>query len=99
MATIRLDPVHPGAILLYDFIKPMGLTRSKVAKLVSVPQRRIAEICSEKRAITADTAMRLARLFGMDAETWMKLQVQYDLEVAEIKLGDKIDHEVKPISS
>ena len=61
----RLAPVHPGEILLHDFIEPMGLTRYKVAKFTSVPQRRIDEICTGKRAVTADTAMRLGRLFGM----------------------------------
>ena len=95
----KLGPVHPGAILLHDFIEPMGMTRYKVAKLASVPQRRIDEICSGKRAITADTAMRLARLFGMSAQTWVNLQAQYELEVAEIELGDKIDHEVMPLAA
>ena len=79
----KLAPVHPGEILLHDFIEPMELTRYKVAKLTNVPQRRIDEICSGNRAITADTAMRLGRLFGMSAQTWMNLQAQYELEVAE----------------
>jgi addiction module HigA family antidote len=79
----KLAAVHPGEILLHDFIEPLGLTRYKVAKLASVPQRRINEICSGIRAVTADTAVRLARLFGMSAQTWMNLQAQYDLEVAE----------------
>ncbi len=95
----KLAPVHPGEVLLHDFIEPMGLTRYKVAKSISVPQRRIDEICAGKRAITADTAMRLARLFGMDAQTWMNLQAQYDLEVAEQELRDKIDHEVVPLAA
>jgi len=94
-----LGPVHPGHVLLQDFIEPMGLTRYKVAKHTSVPQRRIDEICSGKRAITADTAMRLGRLFGMSAQTWMNLQSQYDLEIAELELGDKIDHEVMPLAA
>jgi antitoxin HigA-1 len=95
----KLAPVHPGEILLHDFIEPMGLTRYKVAKFASVPQRRIDEICTGKRAVTADTAMRLARLFGISAQTWMNLQAQYDLEVAENELGDKIDHGVMPIAA
>ncbi|MES1981812.1 MAG: HigA family addiction module antitoxin [Pseudomonadota bacterium] len=95
----RLAPVHPGEILLHDYIEPMGLTRYKVAKFISVPQRRIDEICIGKRAVTADTAMRLGRLFGMSAQTWMNLQSQYDLEVAEQELGDKIDHEVMPLAA
>lgn len=95
----RLAPVHPGEILLHDFIEPMGLTRYKIAKFTSVPQRRIDEICTGKRAVTADTAMRLGRLFGMSAQTWMNLQAQYDLEVAERELGDKIDQEVMPLAA
>lgn len=95
----KLAPVHPGEILLHDFIEPMGLTRYKVAKFTSVPQRRIDEICTGKRAVTADTAMRLGRLFGMSAQTWMNLQTQYDLEVAENELGEKIDHEVMPLAA
>ena len=95
----RLAPIHPGEILLHDFIEPMGLTRYKVAKYTSVPQRRIDEICAGNRAVTADTAMRLGRLFGMSPQTWMNLQAQYDLEVAEHELGDKIDHEVMPLAA
>lgn len=95
----KLAPVHPGEILLHDFIEPMGLTRYKVAKLTNVPQRRIDEICASHRAVTADTAMRLGRLFGMDAQVWMNLQAQYDLEVAEQELGQKIDQEVIPLAA
>jgi len=95
----KLAPVHPGEILLHDFIEPMELTRYKVAKFAGVPQRRIDEICTGKRAITADTAMRLGRLFGMPAQTWMNLQAQYDLEIAENELGDKIDQEVIPLAA
>jgi len=95
----NLAPVHPGEILLHDFIEPMELTRYKVAKSAGVPQRRIDEICTGKRAVTADTAMRLGRLFGMSPQTWMNLQAQYDLEVAENELGDKIDQEVMPIAA
>lgn len=94
-----LEPVHPGDILLHDFIEPMGLTRLKVAKFIGVPPRRINEICARNRAITADTALRLGRLFGMSPQTWMNLQAQYDLEVAENELGDKIDHEVMPLAA
>lgn len=96
--TERLEPVHPGDILLHDFIEPMGLIRHKVAKFISAPLRRINEICARNRAVTADTAMRLGRLFGMSPQTWMNLQAQYDLEVAENELGDKIDHEVMPLA-
>ena len=95
----RLAPVHPGDVLLHDFIEPMGLTRYKVAKLAHVQQRRIDEICMGKRAITADTALRLAKLFGMDAQTWMNLQAQYDLEIAELALGKQIDEEVTTLQA
>jgi addiction module HigA family antidote len=93
----RLAPVHPGDVLMHDFIEPMGLTRYKVAKLAGVQQRRIDEICSGHRAITADTALRLAKLFGMDAQTWLNLQAQYDLEIAKRELGDRIEKEVSPL--
>ena len=93
----RLAPVHPGEVLLHDFIEDMGLTRYRVAKSIAVPQRRIDEICAGTRAITADTALRLARLFGMDAQTWLNLQAQYDLEVAERQLRKQIDAEVTPL--
>ncbi len=93
----RLAPVHPGDVLMNDFIEPMGITRYKVAKLINVQQRRIDEICAGNRAITADTALRLAKLFGMDAQTWMNLQAQYDLETAELELGERIDKEVSPL--
>lgn len=93
----RLAPVHPGEVLLHDFIEPLGLTRYRVAKLAGTQQRRIDEICAGKRAITADTALRIARLFGMDAQTWMNLQAQYDLEIAELALGKQIAKEVSPL--
>ena len=92
-----LPPVHPGEILLEDFLKPMGITRYRLAKSIGVPQRRVDEICAGKRAITADTALRLARFFGTDAQSWMNLQAEYDLESASIMLTDKINHEVKPL--
>lgn len=71
----RLAPVHPGEVLMKDFIEPMALTRYKVAKLAGVQQRRIDEICNGQRGITADTALRLARLFGTDAQFWVNLQI------------------------
>ena len=91
-----LPPVHPGEILLEDFLKPMAITRYRLAKSICVPQRRIDEICAGKRAITADTALRLARFFGTDAQSWMNLQAQYDLESAGIKLSGRIEQEVTP---
>ena len=93
-----MPPVHPGEVLLEDFLKPMGITRYRLAKSIGVPQRRIDEICAGKRAITADTALRLARFFGTDARSWINLQAEFDLEVGESALGDRIEKEVTPWS-
>ena len=90
-----LPAVHPGEILLEDFLKPMKITQYRLAKSIGVPQRRIGEIIAGKRAITADTALRLARFFGSDAQSWMKLQTHYDLVVAEESLSGRLDREVK----
>ena len=91
-----LPPVFPGEILLEDFLVPMGITRYRLAKDIGVPQRRIDEICAGKRAISADTALRLARFFGTDAQSWMNLQAAYDLERAEEQLAESIVRQVKP---
>lgn len=96
MTARDLPPVHPGEILLEDFLKPLNISRYRLAKSIGVPQRRIDEICAGKRAITADTALRLARFFGTDAQSWMNLQAEYDLETAEINLAERIAREVKP---
>lgn len=93
----RLAPVHPGEVLLKEFIEPMDLTRYKVAKGTGVPQRRIDEICAGSRAITADSALRLGRLFGVEAQFWMNLQARYDLEVAERESRKRIEREVTPL--
>lgn len=93
-----LPPVHPGEILLEDFINPLGISRYRLAKSIAVPQRRIDEICAGKRAVTVDTALRLARFFGTDAQTWLNLQAEYDLECAE-DVAKRIRLEVKPLSS
>ena len=93
----RLAPVHPGEVLLKEFIGPMKLTRYKVAKGTGVPQRRIDEICSGSRGMTADTALRLARFFGVEAQFWMNLQARYDLEVAERESRKRIEREVTPL--
>ena len=91
-----MPPVHPGEILLEDFLKPMGITQYRLAKSIGVPQRRIGEIVSGRRSITADTALRLARFFGTDAQSWMNLQGHYALATAEEKLEEKIVKTVKP---
>ena len=89
-----IPPVHPGEILLEDFLRPMGITQYRLAKSIGVSQRRIGEIISGKRSITADTALRLARFFKTDAQSWMNLQTHYDLVIAEEKLSDRLDKEV-----
>ncbi len=82
----QIDPIHPGEILLEEFLEPMGLTQYRLAKDVNVPARRINEIVHGKRAITADTALRLSRFFGTSESFWMNLQTRYDLEVeAEVR--------------
>ncbi len=93
----RLAPVHPGEVLAKEFSEPMKLTRYKVAKGTGVPQRRIDEICSGSRGVTADTALRLGRFFGVEAQFWMNLQAQYDLERAERESRKRIDREVTPL--
>ena len=89
-----IPPIHPGEILLEDFIKPMGITQYRLAKSIGVPQRRIGEIVAGKRSITADTALRLAKYFGTDAQSWMNLQTYYDLVITEEKLSDRLEKEV-----
>lgn len=92
-----LPPVHPGEILLEDFLKPLNITRYRLAKSIGVSQRRIDEICAGNRAITAETALRLARFFGTDPQSWLNLQSQYDLECLELQIADRIMQEVIPL--
>jgi len=89
-----MPPVHPGEILLEDFLKPMGITQYRLAKSICVPQRRVGEIIAGRRAITADTALRLALFFNTDAQSWMNLQTHYDLAVAQEKLAERLAKEV-----
>ena len=90
-----LSPIHPGEVLLEDFMKPLGLTQYRLAHDIGVTPIRISQIVNGHRAITVDTAMRLARYFGTSAAVWLRLQVRYDLEVAETELSDRINREVK----
>lgn len=90
-----LHPVHPGEVLLEEFLKPMDISQNKLAINISVPARRINEIVLEKRGVTADTALRLAKFFGTSAEFWLGLQAQYDLDVTAEKLGERLKQEVK----
>jgi len=94
--TDKLSPIHPGEVLLEEFIKPMNLSQNRLAIDIGVDARRINEIALGKRAITADTALRLSRFFGNSPQFWMGLQTQYDLDVAEDQLGKRLDREVRP---
>jgi antitoxin HigA-1 len=94
--TDKLSPVHPGKVLLEEFIKPMGLSQNRLAIDICVDARRINEIVLGKRAITADTALRLSRFFGNSPQFWMGLQSQYDLDIAQVQLGKRLEREVCP---
>jgi len=93
-----LHPVHPGEVLLEEFLHPMGLSQNKLAVNIGVPARRINEIVLEKRKVTADTALRLGRFFGISSEFWLGLQAQYDLDITSDALGDRLEKEVKEYS-
>jgi addiction module HigA family antidote len=92
----KMAPVHPGEILLEEYLKPMGLSQHRLALCLGVDPRRINEIVQGKRAITADTALRLARFFGSSPQMWLNMQAWYDLEVAQDALGSRIEREVRP---
>ncbi len=98
MASKKFPPIHPGEILLEEFLKPMGISQYRISKNIGVPPRRINEIVHGKRSITADTALRLARYFGTFERFWMNLQSRYDLEVEKDKLGRRLIDEVHPIA-
>jgi antitoxin HigA-1 len=95
MATKRIMPIHPGEILLEEFLEPLGISQYRLAKDISVPARRINEIVHGKRSITADTALRLSRYFGLSDRFWLNLQARYDLELEKDKLEGRIEAEVK----
>ena len=90
----KLPPIHPGEILQKEFLDPMGITQYRLAKDINVPARRINEIVHGKRGISADTALRLSKYFGMTERFWMNLQTRYDLEVEKDRLGSRLDDEV-----
>ncbi len=94
MKNKQLPPIHPGEILMEEFIEPMGISQYRLAKDISVPPRRINEIVHGKRSITADTALRLGRFFSMSPQFWLNLQSRYDLEVTEDLLEGRLDDEV-----
>ena len=91
---VKLPPIHPGEVLLEDFLTPLGLSQYRLANDLSVPPRRINEIVHGKRAVTADTALRLARYFGTSEQFWLNLQARYELEVERDRLGPRLEAEV-----
>ena len=99
MTQKKLSPIHPGEILEEEFLKPMGISQYRLAKDISVPPRRINEIVHRKRSITADTALRLGRFFGVPPQFWLNLQSRYDLEVTEDLLADRLEKEVQVLKS
>lgn len=96
MSKRDFDPIHPGEVLLEEFLRPMEISQYRLAKDINVPQRRISEITQGKRSITADTALRLGRYFGMEAQFWLNLQSRYDLLQAELELEARLKKEVRP---
>jgi addiction module HigA family antidote len=99
MAEERLKPVHPGEVLLEEFLKPMDLSQNRLALSIGVPARRINEIVLGKRSITADTALRLARFFDMSPQFWLGLQMDYNLDTAEDELAERLEREVIPYTA
>ena len=95
MRSKKMKPLHPGEILLKEFLRPMNLSQNKLALSIRVPARRINEIVHEKRRITADTALRLAKYFNMSPQFWLGLQMDYDLDVADDRIGDRLDYEIR----
>jgi len=95
----KLHPVHPGEVLLEEFLKPMGLSQSRVALAIGVHPRRINEIVLRKRGISADTALRLAKFFGTSPDLWLGLQKDYELDVAMDEVGELIEREVRAFVS
>jgi addiction module HigA family antidote len=96
MSEKALMPIHPGEVLMEEFLKPMSLSQNRLALDIGVPARRINEIVLGKRSITADTALRLGRYFGMSPQFWLGLQMDYDLDMTEDALASRLEREVKP---
>jgi addiction module HigA family antidote len=95
MSTRELPPIHPGEILLEEYLKPMEISQFRLAKDLTIDPRRINEIVHGQRSITADTALRLARYFGTSERFWLNLQLRYDLELQKMELGERLEQEVK----
>jgi addiction module HigA family antidote len=98
MAAKKLAPVHPGEVLLEEFLGPLGLSQYRLSREINVPPRRINEIVHRKRAITADTALRLARFFSTSERFWLNLQSRYDLEIERDRLGHRLRKEVSVLA-
>ncbi|WP_394552616.1 HigA family addiction module antitoxin [Agromyces sp. MMS24-JH15] len=98
MTMARLDPVHPGEVLMEDFIVPLGITQNKVAVAIGVSPRRINEIAHGKRAITADTALRLGRYFGTTAQFWLNLQTRFDLDIEQDAIEGQLA-QIRPLQT
>lgn len=99
MAGRRLQPVHPGEVLMEEFLKPMVLSQNRLALAIGVHARRINEIVLKKRSITADTALRFSRYFGNSPQFWLGLQMDYDLDVASDRLGNRLQQEIRATAS
>jgi addiction module HigA family antidote len=98
MSATRLAPIHPGEILMEEFLKPMGISQYRLAKDINVPPRRINEIVHGTRGITADTGLRLSRYFGTSERFWLNLQTRYDIEIEKNRLGNLLDTEVHSLT-
>jgi antitoxin HigA-1 len=95
----KIKPVHPGEILFEEFLKPLGISQNKLALDIRVPPRRINEIVHGKRRITADTALRLGRYFGTSPQFWLGLQMDYDIDIEEDRLGGRLQHDVREFAA
>jgi addiction module HigA family antidote len=93
----NIEPIYPGEVLWEDFMKPLNITQNDLSKALGVPIHHINDIVNGKQAITADTALRLGRYFGVDPRSWMNLQVHYDLEIALQNFGEKLNQEIHPL--
>lgn len=98
MRANKMPPVHPGEILMEDFLTPMGISQYRLSRDISVPPRRINEIVHGTRSISADTALRLGRYFGVSPQFWLNLQAHYDLDQERDRLGDRLEHEVHALA-
>jgi addiction module HigA family antidote len=99
MAAKKIPPVHPGEVLLEEFLVPLGISQYRLAKATGIPQTRVSQIVKHRRAVTADTALRLGRFFRTSPEFWMNLQALYDLEIARDAVGGRIEKKVVPYAA